>query len=347
MAVSEKVSQDNIQSLLSQGVPQELITNYGNKLNPDESQRILSSFRASGNPYGANNINGVLTNPSAPPDYNDPLGYRARLESEVGLTDARTRSLNAMDTIRKFDQGSLAQQNYIEGQTIKQGVITGMQANQARLRGQERTSLVDEAEAAQDFLLAKQAEVDNRYNIFNEQRDTMQQLILNNPGANIKFTDTIEAASTKLEAYAAKAKKEAYKDKLKEIALQMGISTKGKSTKALEKKIAKTNKKALKVAQQESELKLESLRMDIANTKSLIAERGKGGSKAVSPQFQTNLQSGLAAITRGEKDGYIDPAQYRKWATDALANAKNEQEFKAATDYINAAYNLLNPSDIK
>lgn len=278
MAVSQEVSDEQIKSLKSAGVPDTMITNYGNKLNPDEASAILSAFRAQGNPYSAGNITNTLTNPATPPDYSDPMGFRSRLEQETGLTDVRNRSMAAVDQIRKFDQSSLANQNYLENQTLKMGVITGQQASQARLRGQERTSIVDEAEAVQDLLLAKQQEVQDRYATYEETRNTLTQLILNNPGAKIKYTDTMESAAGKLEKYAKDAKKEAYKDSLKAIALEYGIKTKGKSTKALEKAIGKVKKSALKRAQQESDLKLEGLKLEIANTKSIIANRGKSGS---------------------------------------------------------------------
>lgn len=290
------VDQATRDQILSQG--------EGNVLTSGEAKRLLSAFQASGNPYSATNITNTLTNPASPPDYSDPLGYRARLEAETGLTDVRNRSMAAIDQIRKFDQTSLAQQNYLENQPIKMGVIVGQQANQARLRGQERTSIVDEAEATQDLLLAKQQEVQDRYRIYEENRDMLTGLILNNPGAGIKYTDTPESASSKLEAYAKKAKKEAYKDSLKAIALELGIKTKGKSTKSLEKAISKVKKSALKLAQQESELRLEGLKLDIANTKSIIANRGKAGAgddkDKADKAFETDAKSFSADVYAGK-----------------------------------------------
>ncbi len=288
MAVSSKESKQNIDSLLSQGVPQELISNYGDKLNPNESERILSAFRATGNPYSASNISSSITNPALPPDYSDPLGYRTRLESEVGLTDAQKQYQASIQGLREFDTNTDAVMNQIEDQPLNMGVITGQQASQARLRSNMRDSKVNETEAFQDFLLAKNEEVNKRYGIYENERSTKTQLILNNPGAQIKYTDTIEQASKKLEDYAVQAKKDAYKDSLKAVALQMGISTKGKSTKDLEKKISKTNKKALKQAQQEADLKLEALKTDIANTKSLISERGKTKAEDTVPIYTVN-----------------------------------------------------------
>lgn len=347
MAVTTQESETNIQSLVQQGVPKDLITGYGNKLNPNEMNRILSSFQANGNPYAASNINGVLTAPTAPPDYNDPLGYRTRLESEVGLTDARTKYNETINSLREFDRGTTAQQNFLEDQTLLQGVITGQKDTALRQRNATRATLTDAAEAEQDFLLAKQQEVETRYGIFNENREIMTNLILNNPGAQIKYTDSIETASSKLDTYAKQVKKDAYKDELKKIAMQMGISTKGKSTKDLEKKISKVNKSALKLAEEESKLRLEGLKMDIANTKSLIAERGKGGGNAVSPTYQNALVQGLGSLSRGETDGFIDPTQYKQWALDALTNARSDAERKLATEYINSAFNFLNPEDAK
>lgn len=314
------VDQSTRDQILSQG--------SGNVLTSGEASQLLSAFRAQGNPYSAQNLNSIVTNPVAPPDYSDPLGYRARLEAELGVTDIRNKSLATIDQLRKFDQSSLANQNYLENQTLKMGVITGQQASQARLRAQERGTLVDEAQATQDLLLAKQQEVQDRYAIYEENRNMLTQLILNNPGAKIKYTDTPETASSKLEAYAKKAKKEAYKDSLKAMALQMGIKTKGKSTKSLEKAISKVNSKALKAAQQESELKLEGLRLDIANTKSIIANRGKGDGKEEKATFEDFLYT---ANSRQGADGKLDPIDYNnlkaKWVLQGGASRTFDQTF--------------------
>lgn len=295
MATQTSADADKVLASLDPNVRSQIISQgAGDRLTSGEATRLVSAYQA--NPYSATNINQTMTAPVAPPDYNDPLGYRTRLEGETGLTTARTNYQDLVNNVRKYDQTSLAQQNYLEGQTIRQGVITGQQANQARLRAQERTSLVDESQAAQDLLLAKQQEVSDRYGIYNSQREMMTNLILQNPGAKIKYTDTVEAASGKLEKYAVEAKKAAYKDSLKQIALQMGINTKGKSTKDLEKKISKTNKKALALARQQSELQLEGLKMDIANTKSIIAERGKGTGKSDADKLQKEFDSYAADV---------------------------------------------------
>lgn len=300
------VDQATKDQILSQGA--------GNVLTSGEAKQLLSAFQASGNPYSATNITNTLNNPAAPPDYSDPMGYRARLEQETGLTDIRNRSMAAVDKIRKFDQSSLANQNYLENQTLKMGVITGQQASQARLRAQERGTIVDEANAVQDLLLAKQQEVQDRYATYEENRNMLTQLILNNPGAKIKYTDTPESAASKLEKYAKDAKKEAYKDSLKAIALEYGIKTKGKSTKALEKAIGKVKKSALKRAQQESDLKLEALKLDIQNTKSIIANRGKSGSgdqEKADKAFETDAKALSAKVYAGEFSREAAAAQLR------------------------------------
>lgn len=300
------VDQSTRDQILSQG--------SGNVLTSGEASQLLSAFRAQGNPYSAQNLNSIVTNPVAPPDYSDPLGYRARLEAELGVTDIRNKSLATIDQLRKFDQSSLANQNYLENQTLKMGVITGQQASQARLRAQERGTLVDEAQATQDLLLAKQQEVQDRYATYEETRNTLTQLILNNPGAKIKYTDTMESAAGKLEKYAKDAKKEAYKDSLKAIALEYGIKTKGKSTKSLEKAISKVKKSALKLAQQESELKIEKLKIDIADVKSTIANRGKSGSgdqEKADKAFETDAKAFAAKVYAGDFSREAAAAQLR------------------------------------
>lgn len=93
-------------------------------------------------------------------------------------------------------------------------------------------------------------------------------------GAGIKATDSIDQAMKKAEKYVEKKEKKEYKDKLKEALRALGKSTSG-SRNELEKRLAKANKSELAKLEEERQLKLEAARIDIANTKSLMAERGR------------------------------------------------------------------------
>jgi hypothetical protein len=346
MATTTSPDADKVLSSVDPTVRQQIIgQGSGDRLTSGEATRLLTAYGQ--NPYSASNITSAVTVPVAPPDYNDPMGYLTRLNNELGVTDAQTKYNEAVQGLRLFDQGTTSQQNSLGNQAILQGVITGQQAHSLNQRNAERVTKVDAAEAQQDYLLAKGAERDQRFNIYNENRQTMQQLIVNNPGAKIKFTDTIEQAGSKLDKYAKQVKKDAYKDSLKAMAMQLGVKTKGLSTKALESKISKTNKNALKLVKQQTEVTIQGLKMDIENTKSIIAERKKGGSgSGVSSDFQTNLQKGLSEISSGETDKYLNPAEFNQWSRDALANAKSEKEVEYATKIITASSKLLNPSDV-
>lgn len=295
-------------SIISQG--------SGNTLTSGEAKTLLAKFQGTQgvNPYSATNINQTMSQPVLAPDYSDPLGYRARLEGEIGLTGERTKLNEGVNALRQFDQGTTGQFNFLENQTLPMGVITGQQANQGRLRAQQRTSMADSVAAQQDVVLAKQTELEGKLADFQQQYEMKTNLIVNNPGAGIKYTDSIETAAKKLDTYAVKVKKEAYKDSLKQMAIQLGIKTSGKNTKALEKAISKKNKKALKLAEQQSELQLEGLRMDIANTKSVMANRDSGGSGGTADEnLQSDKQDVLASFAKVKgNDNKVDPQDYNR-----------------------------------
>lgn len=321
----------------------------GNRLTSGEATRLLAQFQGTQgvNPYSATNINQTMSQPVLAPDYTDPLGYRARLESEIGLTNERQKLNESINALRQFDQGTTGQYNFLENQTLPMGVITGQQANQARLRAQQRTSLADATAAQQDVVLAKQTELEGKLADFQQQYEMKTNLIVNNPGAGIKYTDNIETAAKKLDTYAVKVKKEAYKDSLKQMAMQLGIKTKGLSTKKLEAKISKTNKKALALARQQSELQLEGLRLDIANTKSIIANRGSGGSSS-NEKYTIEDFSSSAEKYKGV-DNKLDPQDYNLLKTRWLFQGGGAKSFDDTfSGYINneraGDYNLTSSS---
>lgn len=249
------------------------------------------------------NIQSTTQTPLAPPNYSDPMGYLDRIKQESGFTEAQKQFNDATAALRQFDQGSLAQQNQLEDTLNPMGVITGSQASQERLRSQSRSSLASKAQVLQDYLTSKADEVNQKYQIFNDTKSTMQNLILNNPGAKIKFTDSIDTASKKLVDYSAQAKKDAYKDALNGKLIDIGLSGKGKNTKEMEKLLAKHNKELLAEAKQERDLKIQGLQADIANTKSLIGERGKDNTKPVTLDLSN---AGLSKLIQEEVNSGAD-----------------------------------------
>ena len=271
--------------LIAQGVPQAFIDAErakgksgllrGSNVDQQDVNHLLAAYRATGSEvFSSGNIASTTQNPLAPPNYNDPLGYLERIKQETGFADVQKNYLDSIDFLRKYDEGTTGQQNTLNDALAPKDLITGRQESSLRNRSLERTSYANKAQALQDLLSAKSDEVNQKYKIFQEEKATKQELILQYPKAGIQFTDSIESIATKLGEYQKKAEKDAYKSELKKQAISLGIKTKGKNTKALEKSIRKYNKSAIDMAKQEANLKIEGLKLDLQNTRSIIANRG-------------------------------------------------------------------------
>lgn len=234
----------------------------GDKLTSGEASRLLASFNA-GDVMSANNVASTISSP-ATLDLSDLLGVRERLMDELGYTTARTEANTAIQAIRDFDVQAAEQQQAIEGRVVPLEVLRGEQAEAARTASLERTSLSTAAQAKTDLLSALGSELNTRFGIYENLRNELTSLMVNNPGAGITYTDTIESASRKLDEYnksvakkeaeeAKEAEEKAYKRSLQAVAMELGISTKTskggtKNTDKLEKEIAAVNKEALDYA---------------------------------------------------------------------------------------------------
>jgi len=287
--------------LLSQGVTQSFIDAErakgksgllgGVNVDPQDMERILSGFKASGSPYSADNITASVTNPLAPPNLNDPYGLQASIYAKSGVTEAQTPYLDAVAKLREFDQGSLNQQNTIESELNPLGVIRGEQADQARLRSSQRQGMAATADTLQSAYLAKKEVADQQYQVALNERATLTGLINSNPGAKITYSDTPTTAAAKIESYrvvqekqakkdAEEAKKDAYKSALKASLLDAGLKTKG-NTKELEKRLRKYNKSAVadakKLADLEYKTKLKAYNKPDGDGKDLVVDKTDKG----------------------------------------------------------------------
>jgi len=244
---------DNLAMLRSSGVPEAQISGYGGRLSTDEAQGILSKYNATkatgADVFTPGNVAQTLTNPVAPYDYSDPLKLQERVRTDLGLPDVEKQYQEAIANLRSFDTGTTRQQFGIEQELNPMGVIRGEQATALGQRSLSRQGFADTAQTLADRYNALQSEATNKFNILNTERSNLQQLMINNPGAGITYTDTIDKATQKLETYrvqqekiaekkAEEAQKKAYKDNLKSTALQLGIKTSG-STKEIEKRLKK------------------------------------------------------------------------------------------------------------
>lgn len=214
------------------------------------------------------NVAQTLTAPAAPYDYSDPLKIQARVREELGLGKVESEYQTAIDNLRKFDTGTTTQQFNIEQELNPLGVIRGEQATAAGQRSLYRQGYADTAQALADRYNALQTEATNRFNILNQERATLQSLMISNPGAKITYTDTVETANKKVadwqkkeakkaEKKAKEAEKEAYKKQLKAALMEAGISTKGTkggslNTKEMEAALTASRKAALDEAKRKA-----------------------------------------------------------------------------------------------
>lgn len=131
------------------------------------------------------------------------------------------------------------------GTTGASANLIGRQIGRASdLTSNTLAGLGENLSAQQAYLESLTSEASNRYNIAQQERNQIQDLITATKGkANITYTDSYEDALQKAAKYEEKVlkeeKKQAEKDELKKIAKSLGIKTSGLSRKEIEKKINK------------------------------------------------------------------------------------------------------------
>jgi hypothetical protein len=220
------------------------------------------------------NVQQTINQPTPAPD--DLLGIRKQLYGELGVTGAQT----AFDTAQKayMDRQALLQQDLtnLGGRTVSMSKIVGQQGQAQQVAQNDITNLQNAAVIAQNKLLSAKTEAEAQFAIREKQIVQTQTMMYQYPGANIKYGDSSEKIASKLSKYQEQVKDDAYKQTLKQTAMSLGVKTSG-SIKDLEKRISASSEQALADAKAERDLKMEGMRMDIANTKSTIADRNAGG----------------------------------------------------------------------
>lgn len=131
------------------------------------------------------------------------------------------------------------------GTTGASANLIGRQIGRASdLTSNTLAGLGENLSAQQAYLDSLTSEASNRYNIAQQERNQIQDLITATKGkANITYTDSYETALQKAAKYEEKLlkeeKKQAEKDELKKTAKSLGIKTSGLSRKEIENKINK------------------------------------------------------------------------------------------------------------
>lgn len=295
-----------------------------------EAKALLDSLGINVNDVlSSSNIQQATTAPATKPD--DLLGIRRDIYASTGVNTAQ-QAFQAATKAYQDAQNQLNTSNLqLRNRPVSVSKFTGQIGQNTMVNEQNINNLSDAASLALQNYQAVKSEADTQFNIRNQQLSETKALMVQYPGAGIKFSDSTESQVKKLSDYQKQVEKDAYKKELKKLALQYGINTKGKSTKELEKKIAKYNKSVIKDAKEESKLKLEALKMDILNTKSQIAERGKKGSDTEDKEVKA-FESDI------DKQRAILEAQTN--------NNAGRESWSKAWNYINSKYPGLDPETI-
>lgn len=248
----------------------------GVNVDPEDVNRLISTFKSS-NIYSPANTQQTLTSPAIRPNLSDPMGLYDYYVNSADIQAANKEYQAAFGELMKAKATGREQQTAIEALPQALNVIRGEQAQAGRLASDRIAALAEAADVSFSKLAALRQTGTERFNIAQGQRAELTNLIMNNPGAGIKYTDTIENASKKAYNFGVKIAKEErdkkYKDSLKAIALEFGLKTSG-SKKALEKRIRKYNKSALNEAKKMRDLQYESALLDIQKKRESM---GRGG----------------------------------------------------------------------
>lgn len=278
--------------------------------------------------YSTENVQQTLTNPASAPDYSDPYKLRDYFYNSPDVVSARNDVKALTDKLNAFETSQQNQQNYLENQTVAMPVITGEQANQARLGAATRESLSRELLAKQSYLDTATNEANAKYQIAQEQRGQLQSLIAATNGkAGISYADSYETALKKADKYATKqaeeqakeARKQAEKDLLRQMYLQEfgKLPKKGMSTKEISKKLGKSTAEKKAFQKQLDQLELQTKQTALASAKQSLSQ---GSTQNQSNVALANASSALLA-SRGT-DGKVDPNVYIQQRDNYLRTVK-------------------------
>jgi len=314
---------------------------YGNVLTSGEARRLLTGFQATGDPYSSNNISQSTTAPAQKPDYSDPYRMRDTIYNELGIPELRQQATDLKNKLREYDTETTNLGFNLENKLFSMNKIRGLQDVELKQRALGRLSMADELQASADLLSANLGEAQTRYQIAMGERDKLQSLMLQAPGAKIKFSDSYEKAVKKLGKWQKKEAKKAYKKELQALARQYGISTKTKKggtmkTKKLERAIAKYNKRALKEAKQRAD---QEWQMKVNEYNYKVSHRGSGSSGATVGEGIQEINGLIEREGARGQDGYISPSAYAEYKQLWLANGLKSKDFEDSFGY------LKNPAD--
>lgn len=152
--------------------------------------------------YSADNIQQATTSPVTKPDLSDPLGMYDYYMSSPEIQKAQQGYQTAFGDLTKARQTARARQLAIEQNPLESmSYITGQQSRAGQIDSLVTQALAENVNVAQSALTALKETAANKFQIAQSQRNELTNLIANNPGAGIAYTDNYEDAIKKAEVY--------------------------------------------------------------------------------------------------------------------------------------------------
>jgi len=295
--------------LEEQGVPKDAWGNYGNSMNPNEYEKILTGFKSTTDPYSASNVEQSTTNPVQQPDYSDPLNMRGRIQDELGIPQLKEELTGIKDKLTGFDQDTRTQGQAIEGRQVSMSKIAGIKDQAMRQRALGRVAIAEELQAKADLYAAQLQESQFRFGVAMDERGKLQQMMLQAPGAGIKFTDSYENAVGKINDWQQeeeeKARERAKKDAFDQMFMAEFGYDRGKlSRKEARKKLKKRMGSSKAYEKQMRDLEIAIKRKSLAKPyyKSSGSSSGGKNDDAEYKRFLSDTAKVRARIQSGETD---------------------------------------------
>lgn len=202
------------------------------------------------------------------------------------INDANQAFRNAKTGFEYQNEGAM-------GTTGASANLIGRQIGRASdLTSNQVAAFSENLSAQQAYLQSLTAEATNKYNIAQQERNQIQDLITATKGkANITYTDSYESALQKAAKYeeevAKEEKKTAEKDDLKKTLKSLGLSTKG-SRNELEKKLKKYMKSEKAKEEEIRAIEIALKKKELA--KPYYAPTGSDGDDKLVKTFESDVE---------------------------------------------------------
>jgi hypothetical protein len=152
--------------------------------------------------YSAQNIEQTVNSPVPKPNLDDPLGMYDYYMASPEITQAQSQYQSAFGQLTEAQQTARARQLAIEQNPLEaMSNIVGQQSRAGQLDSITQQALAENVGVAQSALASLKSTATDKFNIAQQQRSEMTNLIANNPGAGIKYTDDYETGIKKAETY--------------------------------------------------------------------------------------------------------------------------------------------------